>query len=449
MKHDVWDDLTHRSNSPSPPPRQQPEEVNFIPTNPIEDALKVSYKQSVLKPTPTSLTPPPLTLSPSASSAIYSSASHLQKNSLKKKHISPSSPSPPPPSVPPLYQHGNKLQIKPRESQPQSQPQPQPPRYQQSPHGILQPSQILKTSLSDQLQTMKRLIDEEQTTRPPLDSSAADLSPSVDNSQYLDEYFGEQEEEGDLTADTELENDHEAEGEEESVYQSDDEADALRSLPTTGPFLNTELSQDLETEYEENDDLALPTVPLTKVKGRSSNASTKMSHLYSEGIPLGSKQSQTLSRKVRSQSPNESGAQTKKVSDESETILVSQQKRVTPEKPPAAGNAKDKEQKLQSGRVAMDLPPPPPPPQPRALLHSPQPPPASTIEFDSDLLIDRNEVSRQRREGGAGSIRFSPDSNRRWCIDHVDSQDRGRFLWGGLEREMESNSRHRGEEDEA
>jgi hypothetical protein len=235
---------------------------------------------------------------------------------------------------------------------------------------------------------MKRLVDEEAAT----EQKDPSLSSSHENNRYLKDqghdYLLEEEEdnEGDVTADTEIDT--------ENIYQSDDESDALRSLPTTAPFLNTELSQDLVTEYdEENDGTGTPSL-MTKVQGGSSS---KMPRLYSQGTPLGSKQSHTLSRKVRSQSPHDGGIQTIKVSDDSEGLPVSRQKRVTPEKivtqplvPSAAIIAE------QNSRVSLDLPLPPPLPQaqPRALVQSPQP--IAPIEFDSDLLIERNEVSDQR-----------------------------------------------------
>jgi hypothetical protein len=249
---------------------------------------------------------------------------------------------------------------------------------------------------------MKRLVDEEAAT----EQKDPSLSSSHENNRYLKDqghdYLLEEEEdnEGDVTADTEIDT--------ENIYQSDDESDALRSLPTTAPFLNTELSQDLVTEYdEENDGTGTPSL-MTKVQGGSSS---KMPRLYSQGTPLGSKQSHTLSRKVRSQSPHDGGIQTIKVSDDSEGLPVSRQKRVTPEKivtqplvPSAAIIAE------QNSRVSLDLPLPPPLPQaqPRALVQSPQP--IAPIEFDSDLLIERNEVSDQRER----KIERETERQREW-----------------------------------
>lgn len=200
--------------------------------------------------------------------------------------------------------------------------------------------------------------------------------------------------------------------EQATQYQSDDESDALRSLPPNPPFLNTELSGDFETEYEENDSsqdlLSQSQKIISKIPKGGRNPKTPTSLAYA-GNPFGSLQASntaSVSRKMRSQSPYETPQTIKVQDDDSEGFPVSQQKRPTPEKlftptfqqqaSPISSDSSNSQSRSGDDDKAFltgngrDLPPPPPPPQPRLVQSSPLA--SSSADFDSDLLIDGAEV---------------------------------------------------------
>lgn len=341
MKVDVWSEISEKSTkSPSGTNRD-----HFIPNNPIEDALKVSYKKEIS---------PQQEIRKNSSS--YSSATHL--NSTSKKS-----------SAPNLYQDSSKLK-----SSNSGKKMNSGVTFNKQSNDIILPTQIRKTPLSEQLNTMKEMVDENYRLPIP-DSSNVSSYILEQNNPY----------------DSDTDND--------ALYHSDDESDTLRSLPSTAPFLNTELSGDFDTEYDEND-------PFQDVQALQKKPSAPV---YS-GNALGAKQSQTISRKVRSHSPFDA-PQTIKVEDEFEELPVSQQKRAAPiskakrstsesQSPSSISESRSgddaKEKQISTSLPTKGLPPPPPPPQPQQFMQS-LPPKSEVmmpaIEFDSDLLIDRNEVA--------------------------------------------------------
>jgi hypothetical protein len=258
----------------------------------------------------------------------------------------------------------------------------------------------------------------------PTTGTEADHASSLSNN---DTYLNQVQNESEIyQSDTEEDDKNESIGEEGyNHYQSDDESDALRSLPLNPPFLNTELSSDFETEYEENDPLQdlLPQKTLSKnsriLNKKSSKGSvggaalqrnnpTALAYAGNPFGPLAAPQSSGgVPRKMRSQSPYET-PQTIKVQDnDSEGFPVSKQKRPTPEKPLppqsqlSSTDATKSPSSISDSRsgddaIGRDLPlpppPPPPPPQPRVIQSSPLGSSFTTSEFDNDLLIDGTEV---------------------------------------------------------
>eukprot|EP00604_Paraphysomonas_vestita_P002171 CAMPEP_0174820010 /NCGR_PEP_ID=MMETSP1107-20130205/3555_1 /TAXON_ID=36770 /ORGANISM="Paraphysomonas vestita, Strain GFlagA" /LENGTH=330 /DNA_ID=CAMNT_0016034531 /DNA_START=498 /DNA_END=1487 /DNA_ORIENTATION=+ len=241
------------------------------------------------------------------------------------------------------------------------------------------------------------------------------LTKDVDlsqNSKYLEyqDNNNQNDSDTDIDDDNNTNNNNTNNNELETRYYSDDESQMLRSLPPRTTYLNAELSNDFETELEDNEQNQALTEGILLTKN------TPLKPSQYGGNPFISTQNENRSRKIRSRSPFEI-PQTIKVSDESEVLQTPETKRtnqvsksITKSKIPSpssisesrSGVDDDSKEKVVKNEKLLPPPPPPPPipsPFPPVQTKSYESYQSSNLEFDSDLLIDRNEITLIQKIG--------------------------------------------------